>query len=42
MHILAKRQNPLIACRLLIPPKAKAKAFVSEVIVIAGPAWPMA
>jgi len=39
---LANRQNDLKAGRLVVAPNAKAKAFVSDVIVIAGPEWPSA
>ena len=42
MHTEAKRQNDLRARRLVVAPKAKARALVSEVIVMAGPAWPIA
>jgi len=38
MHILAKRQKDFKASRLLNAPNAKAKALVSEVMVMAGPA----
>ena len=37
MEAHAKRQKDLRAKRLVVPPKAKARAFVNEVIVIAGP-----
>ena len=39
---LANRQNDLKAGRLVVAPNAKARAFVSDVIVIAGPEWPSA
>ena len=39
MVTLANRQKDLRASRLLRAPKEKARAFVTEVIVMAGPAW---
>ena len=42
MQTLANMQKLLRASRVVVPPKAKARAFVSEVIVIAGPEWPSA
>lgn len=42
MLILAKAQKELRAGRLLTAPNAKARLFVKEVIVTAGPEWPRA
>ena len=39
MVTAANRQKDLMASRLLKAPKKKARAFVVEVIVMAGPAW---
>ena len=37
MHMAAKRQNDYRPYRLPVAPIAKAKQFVTDVIVIAGP-----
>lgn len=37
MHMQANRQKDLSASRLVVPPNAKARALVNEVIVMAGP-----
>ena len=42
MHTAAKTQKLRKAVRELMPPKAKARQLVREVIVIEGPAWHIA
>jgi len=42
IQTLANMQNDRRAGRLVVDPNAKARAFVRDVIVIAGPEWPRA
>lgn len=39
IQMLANIQKLRKAIRLVVAPKAKARAFVSEVMVMAGPEW---